>query len=123
EADVERQAGERQRGEAVTVMTMHAAKGLEFPVVFLCGLEQGLMPLQMQSEEAGDIEEERRLLYVGITRAQRRLVLSHARRRQHHGKLTMPSPSIFLFDIPGELVQRRTVELPQPDRVSQMSLF
>ncbi len=118
EADVERQAGERHRGEAITVMTMHAAKGLEFPVVFLSGLEQGLMPLQMQSEEAGDIEEERRLLYVGITRAQRRLVLSHARRRQHHGKVTMPLPSIFLFDIPGELVQRRTMELPKPDRVS-----
>ena len=118
EADVERQAGERHRGGAITVMTMHAAKGLEFPVVFLSGLEQGLMPLQMQSEEAGDIEEERRLLYVGITRAQRRLVLSHARRRQHHGKVTMPLPSIFLFDIPGELVQRRTMELPKPDRVS-----
>ncbi len=123
EADVERQGGERHNGEAISVMTMHAAKGLEFPVVFLCGLEQGLMPLQLQMEEAGDVEEERRLLYVGITRAQRRLILTHARRRHRHGKLTMPSPSIFLFDIPGELVQRRTVEMPKCDRASQMSLF
>ncbi len=123
EADVERQAGERHRGEAITLMTMHAAKGLEFPVVFLCGLEQGLMPLQLQQEEAGDVEEERRLLYVGITRAKKRLILTHARRRQRHGATTMSSPSVFLFDIPGELVQRRTVELPQPDRASQMTLF
>ncbi|MBT3345013.1 MAG: UvrD-helicase domain-containing protein [Gemmatimonadetes bacterium] len=123
EADVERAAGQRKDGEAVTVMTMHAAKGLEFPVVFLCGLEQGLMPLQLAPDEPGDVEEERRLLYVGMTRAQRRLILTFARRRQLYGKTTLPSPSLFLMDIPGELVQRRTVELPQRDRASQMSLF
>ena len=123
EADIERVSERREDGEVITLMTMHAAKGLEFPVVFLCGLEQGLMPLQIDPTEAGDVEEERRLLYVGMTRAQRRLIMTHARRRIWHGKTTLPSPSTFLFDIPGELIQRRTIELPQRERASQMSLF
>ncbi len=95
--------------DRVTLMTLHSAKGLEFPVVFLAGLEEGLFPHARSMEEEGGLEEERRLCYVGMTRAKHRLYLSHARNRTIFGA-TMPAvPSRFLDEVPHELIAT-----PQP---------
>ncbi len=102
------EAGEAQAAEwedCVHLMTLHAAKGLEFPLVFLAGLEEGLFPHQRSSDDASKIEEERRLCYVGMTRAKRVLVLSHAESRRLHGQEYFPAPSRFLREIPSELLQ------------------
>jgi DNA helicase II / ATP-dependent DNA helicase PcrA len=98
--------------DAITMMTLHNAKGLEFPVVFITGLEDGLFPLARAYDEPAMLEEERRLFYVGITRAERKLYLSHARSRRRNGE-TMPcAPSSFLKGIPpGMLEERRTIRL------------
>jgi DNA helicase-2/ATP-dependent DNA helicase PcrA len=90
--------------DAVTLMTLHAAKGLEFPVVFIAGLEEGLFPLSRSLENPSDLEEERRLFYVGITRAEKRLFLSHALHRRRFGDMTNLR-SRFLDEIPEELLQ------------------
>jgi DNA helicase-2/ATP-dependent DNA helicase PcrA len=87
-------------------MTLHAAKGLEFPVVAVAGMEEGLFPLS-RAETAEEIEEERRLAYVGITRARNKLFLSHAGARRRNGQLMMSSPSRFLADVPPSLVEER----------------
>ena len=87
----------------VTLMTLHAAKGLEFPVVFLTGMEEGVFPHARSLHDTADIEEERRLCYVGLTRAQKRLFLSYALHRRLHG-YELGEPSRFLEEIPeGEL--------------------
>ena len=102
------EAGEEQAAEwedCVHLMTLHAAKGLEFPLVFLAGMEEGLFPHQRSSDDAGKIEEERRLCYVGMTRAKRVLVLTHAESRRLHGQEYFPAPSRFLREIPSELLQ------------------
>ncbi len=102
------EAGDEQAAEwedCVHLMTLHAAKGLEFPLVFLAGMEEGLFPHQRSSDDAGKIEEERRLCYVGMTRAKRVLVLSHAESRRLHGQEYFPAPSRFLREIPSELLQ------------------
>lgn len=91
--------------DGVQLMTLHSAKGLEFPQVFLVGLEEGLFPHQRSSEDAGQLEEERRLCYVGITRAMRKLVLTHAESRRLHGSEYYPQPSRFLRELPGELIE------------------
>jgi DNA helicase-2/ATP-dependent DNA helicase PcrA len=110
------EAGETQ-GEAwqdcAQLMTLHAAKGLEFPLVFLTGLEEGLFPNQKSLDEEGRLEEERRLAYVGITRARERLTLSYAETRRLHGVETYNRPSRFLTEIPPELLHavRPKVEL------------
>lgn len=91
--------------DCVQMMTLHSAKGLEFPLVFLCGMEEGLFPHQMSLEEPGRLEEERRLCYVGITRARQQLVLSYAESRRLHGQETHPLPSRFIGEIPPELMQ------------------
>ena len=92
--------------DKVTLMTLHASKGLEFPVVFLVGLEQGLFPSYRSLEDPAAMEEERRLCYVGITRAKERLFLSHASERRLWGGLREPAvPSIFLSELPEEFVQ------------------
>jgi DNA helicase-2/ATP-dependent DNA helicase PcrA len=88
----------------VTLMTIHCAKGLEFPVVFLVGLEENLFPHAMASGTDEDLEEERRLCYVAMTRAQRRLFLSHARCRRLQGTLVPNPPSRFIDEIPRELL-------------------
>jgi DNA helicase-2/ATP-dependent DNA helicase PcrA len=102
------EAGEQQAAEwedCVQLMTLHAAKGLEFPVVFLCGLEEGLFPHQRSTDDPDRLEEERRLCYVGMTRARRRLFLTHAESRRLNGQDYFPAPSRFLREIPAELVE------------------
>jgi DNA helicase-2/ATP-dependent DNA helicase PcrA len=89
---------------AVSLMTLHASKGLEFPVVFLVGLEQGLFPGYRSLQDPSLLEEERRLCYVGITRAQERLFLSHARERRLYGSREPAMRSQFLDEIPAELL-------------------
>ena len=101
------EAGEGQADEhedSVQLMTLHAAKGLEFPAVFLCGMEEGLFPHQRSVEDHAQLEEERRLCYVGMTRAMRRLCLTSAESRRLHRQDSYPSPSRFLREIPSELV-------------------
>jgi DNA helicase-2/ATP-dependent DNA helicase PcrA len=91
--------------DCVQLMTLHSAKGLEFPVVFLCGMEEGLFPHQLSINEPGRLEEERRLCYVGMTRAMQSLCISHAESRRLHGQDTYPTPSRFLGEVPAELLQ------------------
>lgn len=90
--------------DAVTLMTLHNAKGLEFPIVFIAGLEEGLLPLSRSYDTLEELEEERRLFYVGITRAQRDLYLTHARKRRRGGEWLVSSPSDFLRPLPDELI-------------------
>lgn len=103
------EAGDHQAGaeeEAVQLMTVHAAKGLEFDVVFISGLEQGLFPHENAVMEEGGLEEERRLMYVAITRARKRLYLAHAQTRMLHGQTRYCLPSKFLEELPEELLAR-----------------
>jgi len=97
--------GQSNNHNAVQLMTLHNAKGLEFPLVFLCGMEEQLFPHQMALQEAKGLEEERRLCYVGITRAMQQLYISHAESRRLHGRQTYPRPSRFLLEIPAELLE------------------
>lgn len=90
--------------EKVTLMTLHSSKGLEFPVVFLVGIEQGLFPNYRSMEDPKALEEERRLCYVGITRAEERLYLSYARERRLYGSREPASPSLFLAELPKDLL-------------------
>jgi DNA helicase II / ATP-dependent DNA helicase PcrA len=92
------------RNNAVTLMTMHAAKGLEFPVVFLVGLEEGIFPHSRALMDMGEMEEERRLAYVGITRAKKQLFLTYARQRLFFGSRTAGTVSRFIVDIPEDLL-------------------
>ena len=92
-------------GEAVTLMTLHNAKGLEFPVVFLVGMEENLIPHRSSTGNLQEIEEERRLLYVGITRAQDELTLVHCEARMTFGRTEIARPSRFLEDIPNGMLQ------------------
>ena len=91
---------------AVTLMTLHAAKGLEFPVVFIAGLEEGLFPLYQVAPEPDEMEEERRLFYVGITRAMKKLYFTHARLRYRFGDVTYPVLSRFADEIDPSLIHR-----------------
>lgn len=96
----------------VTLMTLHAAKGLEFPVVFLIGMEEGVFPLSRASEEPDELEEERRLAYVGITRAEEILFLTNANTRTLFGKTNYNRPSRFLREIPDDLLQYQGLARP-----------
>ncbi|MEM9530808.1 MAG: DNA helicase II [Pseudomonadota bacterium] len=101
------EAGEGQAEaweNCVQLMTLHSAKGLEFPLVFMVGMEQGLFPNQRAADEPGRLEEERRLCYVGITRAMEHLVLTHAESRRWHGSQNFQRPSRFLKELPRELI-------------------
>ena len=91
--------------DSVQLMTLHSAKGLEFPLVFLCGLEDGLFPHQRSITDADGLEEERRLCYVGLTRAQKRIVLTYAEQRRLHGMDNFGTPSRFIREIPRELLE------------------
>jgi len=90
--------------DAVTLMSLHSSKGLEFPIVFLAGMEEGFLPHRKSINETFDINEERRLCYVGITRAQQQLVLLGAQQRRKYGKLEQREPSRFLSEIPDHLL-------------------
>jgi DNA helicase-2/ATP-dependent DNA helicase PcrA len=92
----------KESSEKVALMTLHAAKGLEFPVVFLVGLEEGLFPSFRSVNDPSALEEERRLMYVGITRAQEKLFLSHAQARRLYGNREYAIPSRFLAELPKE---------------------
>jgi DNA helicase-2/ATP-dependent DNA helicase PcrA len=96
--------------DAVTLITLHAAKGLEFPVVFIGGLEEGVFPHSRSLDDEKQLEEERRLAYVGITRAKRRLFLSHAARRATWGQGNLSVPSRFLFESPPALMSGPRLE-------------
>lgn len=102
------EAGERQGDEwddCVQLMTLHSAKGLEFKQVFLCGLEEGLFPHRLSIEEPGRLEEERRLCYVGMTRAMEKLVVSYAEKRRLYGEEKFARPSRFVSEIPREYLE------------------
>ena len=98
-----------ESNETVTMMTLHSAKGLEFPVVFIPGMEEGLFPGSQSMYNPADVEEERRLAYVGITRAKQRLYLTNARTRLLFGSTSHNAPSRFIGEIPDELVERTGV--------------
>ncbi len=101
-------AGETQADvntDSVQLMTLHSAKGLEFPLVFLAGMEEGLFPHSMSAEEPGRLEEERRLCYVGLTRAMQKLHLTYAESRRLHGKENFNRVSRFVNEIPNELIE------------------
>ena len=101
-------AGEDQAEEhesAIQLMTLHSAKGLEFPLVFVTGFEENLFPHRLSIEEPGQLEEERRLCYVGMTRAMEKLYIIYAEMRNLHGNETFNPPSRFLREIPPELTQ------------------
>ncbi|MBA2651494.1 MAG: DNA helicase II [Tatlockia sp.] len=107
------EAGEMQAAEherSVHLMTLHAAKGLEFPLVFLVGMEEGVFPGKQSIEEPGRLEEERRLCYVGMTRAREKLILSYAEIRRQYGREEYHRPSRFLRELPAELVDEVRVK-------------
>src|SRR5918994_1096622 len=113
--------------DSVQMMTLHSAKGLEFPVVFLCGLEDGLFPHTRSTTDMDGLEEERRLCYVGTTRAMKHLFLTYAEQRRLHGVDSYGTPSRFIREIPAELLEEvrpriqvsRPVYMPQRGRVEE----
>ena len=108
--DVDNYDGEDDK---VTLMTLHSAKGLEFPVVYIAGMDEGIFPGVRSLMNDTAMEEERRLCYVGITRARQKLYLTNTRMRTMYGKLKPYTPSRFLKEIPSDLVQQIEVEESQ----------
>lgn len=100
------------KSDVVTMMTLHSAKGLEFPIVFMVGIEEGLLPHQRSYDSEAELEEERRLCYVGITRAQEHVYLTHARSRRLYSEIDYRIPSRFIEEIPPELVDQGGVHEP-----------
>ncbi len=120
------EAGEGQADaweDCVQLMTMHSAKGLEFPLVFICGMEDGLFPHQRSIADPNGLEEERRLCYVGITRAKQTLFITHAEQRRMHGSDNYAQPSRFISEIPDEHVEeiRPRVQVSRPMRSARSS--
>ena len=118
------EAGEGQAEawqDCVQLMTMHSAKGLEFPLVFLCGMEDGLFPHQRSIADPNGLEEERRLCYVGITRAKQSLYVTYAEQRRLHGMDSFSQPSRFISEIPDEHVEeiRPRVQVSRPVRTGR----
>jgi len=112
------------RADRVSLMTLHAAKGLEFPVVFIVGLEDGILPLSWGEADDIALAEERRLFYVGMTRAKDRLILSRARQRFWRGRAHTFEPSPFLSDIENELVKHQRREpMPRKPQDRQLKLL
>ncbi len=121
------EAGEMQADEherSVHMMTLHAAKGLEFPIVFLVGMEEGLFPGKQSMEEPGRLEEERRLCYVGMTRAKEKLILSYAEIRRQYGREEYHRPSRFLNELPEALIDdvrsKARFQAPKPQGIQHM---
>jgi len=113
------ESGESQAEEwedCVQMMTLHTAKGLEFPIVFLAGMEDGLFPHQRSIDDLDGLEEERRLCYVGITRAMKQLYISYAEQRRLHGMDSFGTPSRFIAEIPADLVEevRPRIQVSRP---------
>ena len=118
------ESGEAQAGEfedSVQLMTLHSAKGLEFPLLFLCGMEDGLFPHQRSLNDADGLEEERRLCYVGLTRAREQLYLSYAEQRRLHGMDNLAVPSRFLREIPAELIEELRPRMQVSRPLARMS--
>jgi DNA helicase-2/ATP-dependent DNA helicase PcrA len=118
------EAGEGQADawdDCVQLMTMHSAKGLEFPLVFLSGMEDGLFPHQRSAADMAGLEEERRLCYVGVTRAMKTLYITYAEQRRLHGTDSFSMPSRFIREIPDEYVEeiRPKVQVSRPARVPE----
>jgi DNA helicase-2/ATP-dependent DNA helicase PcrA len=112
------------RADRIALLTLHAAKGLEFPVVFIVGCEDGLSPLRFGPSDDVDLAEERRLFFVGMTRAERRLYLCHAGRRALRGPARKAEPSPFLRDIEEALLERgQTRAIKKKNEKSQLDLF
>jgi DNA helicase-2/ATP-dependent DNA helicase PcrA len=103
---------EKDKKNRVTLMTLHSAKGLEFPIVFIVGCEEELFPHSRSLEDQSGVEEERRLCYVGMTRAEQRLVLTYAQSRRVYGQVKMRAPSRFLKEIPEDCVQKVSMTKP-----------
>ena len=104
--DFDRNTAEKD-ADCVNMMTIHSAKGLEFPVVFIAGLEEGLFPSELSAESARELEEERRLFYVALTRAERQVVLTFAKSRFRNGKMEFSRPSRFIREIPEQYFNRQ----------------
>ena len=120
------ESGEGQAEEhedAVQMMTLHSAKGLEFPLVFMAGVEEGMFPSQQSNEESGRLEEERRLCYVGMTRAMEKLYISHAETRRLYGQEKYHSPSRFLREIPEQCIEeiRIKTQVTRPQASNRFS--
>ncbi|EKO3762917.1 DNA helicase II [Vibrio metschnikovii] len=120
------EAGEGQADEfddAVQLMTLHSAKGLEFPLVFMVGVEEGMFPSQMSAEEAGRLEEERRLCYVGMTRAMQKLYITHAEIRRLYGQDKYHKPSRFIRELPEQCLDevRMKAQVSRPTRSGRFS--
>ncbi|HIF9168838.1 TPA: DNA helicase II [Photobacterium damselae] len=120
------EAGESQADDfedAVQLMTMHSAKGLEFPLVFMVGMEEGMFPSSRTTEEVGRLEEERRLCYVGMTRAMQKLYLTHAEMRRLYGKDNFHKPSRFLKEIPEHFIDevRMKAQVSRPVSTGRFS--
>ena len=114
------------RADRISLLTLHAAKGLEFPVVFIAGCEEGLLPLTWGKPDRADLEEERRLFYVGVTRARTKLFLSRAKRRLVRGTVRERAPSPYLADIEEQLLERRRARIPEREAKGpdpQLDLF
>ena len=122
------EAGETQAGndqDAVQMMTIHTAKGLEFPLVFMAGVEEGMFPSQMTNEEPGRMEEERRLCYVGMTRAMEKLYITYAENRRLYGQEKYHTPSRFIREIPADCIEevrlKSTISRPVHNRFNQVA--
>ncbi|UOE94494.1 DNA helicase PcrA [Alkalihalobacillus sp. LMS39] len=114
-ADIDKlDENEEKPADAVVLMTLHSAKGLEFPIVFLIGMEEGIFPHSRSLFENDEMEEERRLAYVGITRAEQTLYLTSARLRTLYGRTNTNPPSRFINEIPSELLESMQEEKPEP---------
>ena len=109
------------RTEAITLITLHQAKGLEYPVVFIVGMEEGLLPHMRSMDDPTAVEEERRLAYVGVTRAKERLYLMRAFRRGFRGGTGPALPSRFLLDIPEHLIKRVDKNDSKPNTIERRS--
>ena len=110
-------------GNEVTLMTMHSAKGLEFDAVFLVGMEENIFPHSQSLMEEGGIEEERRLCYVGVTRAKKKLFLTNAKRRMLYGKETLNAPSRFIDEINKDYLDIVNPMLEEPKKVNKSEYY
>jgi DNA helicase-2/ATP-dependent DNA helicase PcrA len=119
-SDIDSWEGEHN---AVTLMTLHASKGLEFPVVMIAGLEEGLLPFYSSTIESSDVEEERRLFYVGITRAEQKLYITHTSLRYRFGDVTYPSESRFLLELGTENIERVGTKAPRQHAAESLFEF